>query len=142
MSLSALSLGWGVCFAGNGRLYKDSGDMEVKSVKVGGYVGGRIDDCFRHRVMEQDVDEIVEPFRHRVESWKWNSEFWGKWTLGAIGAYRYTGDSALYDKIAKSVNDIIAKQTPDGYIENYAPEYQTMGYMGTEIHDARTPELV
>lgn len=49
----------------------------------------------------------------------------GKWTLGAIGAYRYTGDSGLYAKIGKSVGDIIATQTPDGYIGNYAPEYQT-----------------
>ena len=125
MSFSALILGCGVCLAGNGRMSGNDMNMEVKSVKVGGYVGGRIDDCFRHRVMEQDVDEIVEPFRHRVESWKWNSEFWGKWTLGAIGAYRYTGDAALYGKIAKSVGDIIATQTPDGYIGNYAPEYQT-----------------
>lgn len=124
MSFAALILVCGECFAGNVRVSKGDGGMAVTSVRVGGYVGGRIDDCFRHRVMEQDVDEIVEPFRHRVESWKWNSEFWGKWTLGAIGAYRYTGNPELYAKIAKSVDDIIATQTPDGYIGNYAPEHQ------------------
>ena len=95
VSFAALILGCGECFAGNGRASKGNGEMTVTSVRVGGYVGGRIDDCFQHRVMEQDVDEIVEPFRHRVESWKWNSEFWGKWTLGAIGAYRYTGNPEL-----------------------------------------------
>ncbi len=125
ISFAVLILGYGECFAGNARASKDNGEMSVTSVKIGGYVGGRIDDCFRHRVMEQDVDEIVEPFRHRIESWKWNSEFWGKWTLGAIGAYRYTGNPELYSKIAKSVDDIIATQTPDGYIGNYAPEHQT-----------------
>ena len=124
VSFAALILGCGECFAGNGRASKGNGEMTVTSVRVGGYVGGRIDDCFQHRVMEQDVDEIVEPFRHRVESWKWNSEFWGKWTLGAIGAYRYTGNPELYAKIAKSVDDIIATQTPDGYIGNYPPENQ------------------
>lgn len=124
MSFSALVLGCGVCLAGSGKTSKTDGGMTVKSVKVDGYVGGRIDDCFQHRVMEQNVDEIVEPFRHRIESWKWNSEFWGKWTLGAIGAYRYTGNSELYNKIAKSVADIIATQTPDGYIGNYPPENQ------------------
>ena len=117
-ALAAFVFGCGVCLGGNGK------EMTVNSVKVGGYVGGRIDDCFRHRVKEQDVDEIVEPFRHRIESWKWNSEFWGKWTLGAIGAYRYTGDAELYAKIAKSVDEIIETQTPDGYIGNYPPENQ------------------
>ncbi len=106
-------------FAGNGKT-----DMSVKSVKIGGYVGGRIDDCFLHRVKEQNVDEIVEPFRHRDETWRWQSEFWGKWTLGAIGAYKYTGDSELYNKIASSVDSLLSTQTPDGYIGNYASEYQ------------------
>ena len=117
-ALAAFVLGCGVCLGGNGK------EMTVNSVRVGGYVGGRIDDCFLHRVKEQNVDEIVEPFRHRIESWKWNSEFWGKWTLGAIGAYRYTGDAELYAKIAKSVDEIIETQTPDGYIGNYPPENQ------------------
>ena len=117
-------LGCGICAAGNGKTPKNDIDMAVKSVRIGGYVGGRMDECFHHRVMEQDVDEIVEPFRHRDETWRWQSEFWGKWTLGAIGTYHYTGDTALYDKIAKSVDDIIATQSPDGYIGNYAPEYQ------------------
>ena len=117
-ALAAFVFGCGVCLGGNGK------EITVNSVKVGGYGGGRIDDCFRHRVKEQDVDEIVEPFRHRIESWKWNSEFWGKWTLGAIGAYRYTGDAELYAKIAKSVDEIIETQTPDGYIGNYPPENQ------------------
>ena len=85
MSLVALIFGCGECFAGNGRASKGDGGMTVTSVKIGEYVGGRIDDCFRHRVMEQDVDEIVEPFRHRVESWKWNSEFWGNGRSGQSG---------------------------------------------------------
>ena len=106
-------------FAGNAK-----NEMRVESVKIGGYVGGRIDDCFLHRVKEQNVDEIVEPFRHRDETWRWQSEFWGKWTLGAIGAYRYTGDSELYEKISASVDSLLSTQTPDGYIGNYAPEYQ------------------
>lgn len=121
---AALILGCGISIAGNGRTPKNGIDMAVKSVRIDGYVGGRMDECFQHRVMEQNVDEIVEPFRHRDETWRWQSEFWGKWTLGAIGTYRYTRDAALYDKIARSVDDIISTQSPDGYIGNYAPVYQ------------------
>lgn len=99
-------------------------EMKVESIRLGGYVGGRIDDCFLHRVKEQNVGELVEPFRHRNETRLWQSEFWGKWTLGAIGAYRYTGDPELREKIAASVDEIIETQTEDGYIGNYTPECQ------------------
>ncbi|MCD7851092.1 MAG: hypothetical protein LUH63_16015 [Parabacteroides sp.] len=36
----------------------------VKQVKISGYIGTRIDDCIAHRVKAQDVDHLVEPFRH------------------------------------------------------------------------------
>mgnify|MGYP004596424739 FL=1 len=112
-----------ICAGGNVSHAKTA-ELKVKSVKINGYVGGRIDDCILHRVMGQDVDELVEPFRHRNETWRWQSEFWGKWALGALETYRYTGDAALYEKIAASVGHIIETQSPDGYIGNYAPESQ------------------
>ena len=48
-------------------------DSKVESVKIGGYLGGRIDDCIEHRVKPQDWDHLVEPFRKRVETHKANS---------------------------------------------------------------------
>ncbi len=105
-------------------LPSDGGRAGVEAVRIGGYVGGRIESCFLHRVSGQDVEELVEPFRHRDETWRWQSEFWGKWTLGAVGAYRYNHDRALYDKIAASVESLLETQTPDGYIGNYGPESQ------------------
>ena len=39
-------------------------DSPVKQVKISGYVGTRITDCIEHRVKAQDVDFVVEPFRH------------------------------------------------------------------------------
>ena len=53
--------------------------VPVTYIKLSGYVGGRIDDCIEHRVKAQDVDHLVEPFRHRKEKSRWQSEFWGKW---------------------------------------------------------------
>lgn len=49
----------------------------VKQVKISGYVGTRIADCIEHRVKAQDVDHLVEPFRHQTEKSRWQSEFWG-----------------------------------------------------------------
>ena len=99
-------------------------DARIKSVKISGYLGKRIDDCINNRVKKQDIDELIEPFRHRDERTRWQTEFWGKWILGAIGSYRYTGDPALYDMIVRSAEGIMATQSSDGYIGNYAPDAQ------------------
>ena len=99
-------------------------NSSVESVKIGGYVGSRIDDCIEKRVKAQDVEHLVEPFRSRNESHRWQSEFWGKWIQGAIASYRYSRDAELYEIIKQGAEGLMATQTPDGYIGNYAPEYQ------------------
>ena len=101
-----------------------SPSAKVKEIELGGYMGGRIEQCISRRVMAQDADYLVEPFYHHEETHQWQSEFWGKWVQGAIGAYRYRPDQALKAKIEASVRRMIASQTPDGYIGNYAPESQ------------------
>lgn len=101
---------------------------ELKSVKVGGYLGSRIEACISGRVMNQDVDELVAPFRTKTETSLWQMEFWGKWTQGAIGLYRYNHDKALYEKIKAGVASLIATQQKDGYIGNYKPEAQLDGW--------------
>ena len=96
----------------------------VKQVKISGYVGNRIDDCIEHRVKSQDVDHLVEPFRHHEEKSRWQSEFWGKWIQGAIASYCYNKDSELYQIIKQAAESLMATQLPNGYIGNYAPEHQ------------------
>lgn len=95
----------------------------IESVKIGGYIGSRIDDCIAHRVKAQDWEHIVEPFRNRTETWAWQSEFWGKWVQGAIASYRYNRDPELYDIIRQSAEAMMATQTPDGYIGNYRDDH-------------------
>lgn len=99
------------------------GTLSADNIKLGGYVGNRIDECIKTRVTGQDVDHITEPFTHKNDTASWQTEFWGKWVQGAINSYRYNRDQKLYDKIKKSVEQIIATQQPDGYIGNYAPDY-------------------
>ncbi len=89
-----------------------------------GYLGERIDACIRGRVMSEDESLLVAPFRQQNETHAWQSEFWGKWTLGAIASYRYNGDPELLQKIRNGVELLLSVQLPDGYIGNYAPEAQ------------------
>jgi DUF1680 family protein len=93
-------------------------------VKIGGHLGERINACEERRIKGQSVHALTEPFFHKTETWRWQTEFWGKWTLGAILAYRYNRDSALLDSIKDGINRILDSQLPDGYIGNYTPETQ------------------
>lgn len=96
----------------------------VDHIKLAGHVGSRMDACIEHRVKAQDVDHLIEPFRHKTEDRRWQSEFWGKWVQGAIASYQYNQDPQLYAIIKKSVDELISTQLPNGYIGNYAPESQ------------------
>ena len=43
----------------------------VRHLRISGYLGQRIDACIEYRVKAQDVDHLVEPFRHKEETSHW-----------------------------------------------------------------------
>jgi DUF1680 family protein len=71
-------------------------------------------------VKEQDVHQLLEPFYNKTETHRWQSEFWGKWTQGAVLSYRYTHDPVLLDSIKSGVKGLLGSQLPNGYIGNYS----------------------
>ncbi len=89
-----------------------------------GHVGKQINQIIKNRVVAQDYDYLVEPFRHKNETRLWQMEFWGKWMLGAVAAWEYSHDAELMEHMSKSVTSIIETQLPNGYIGNYTPENQ------------------
>ena len=108
---------------------KKTAENAIVSVKIGGYAGQRIDECIKHRVMAQNVDELVDVFRRQDEVRNmWGTEFWGKWVQGAMSAYRYNKDPQLYRMIADSERKILGCQLPDGYIGNYDKGHQLGGW--------------
>jgi DUF1680 family protein len=98
--------------------------IDVSKIKLKGYPGEKIDLCIAEHIKKQDVDHLIEPFRHHTETWAWQSEFWGKWILSAISAYKYNQDPELKLIIDKAVEDLIATQLTNGYIGNYRPQNQ------------------
>lgn len=90
-----------------------------RSVMIGDYVGARIKSCIENRVKCQNTALLVEPFRHLTEGSRWQTEFIGKWMLGAIASYRYTDDKELLNKIKEAASDLMSTQREDGYIGNY-----------------------
>ncbi|MGM9739514.1 MAG: beta-L-arabinofuranosidase domain-containing protein [Candidatus Cryptobacteroides sp.] len=97
-------------------------DKGGPKVKIGGYVGEQIDLCNSGMIMSRNVDELVEPFRHKDDTKSWSTEFIGKWMLGAMDMYRYNGDPALLAKIEEGIRDLVATQEADGFIGSYSPE--------------------
>lgn len=96
-------------------------------VRIGGYLGGRLDACVERSVKPTDGMYLVSPFRSKKETRTWQTEFWGKWMLSAVPLAGYTGDAGLRENIAESVRGLLETQRADGYIGNYTDEAQING---------------
>jgi uncharacterized protein len=93
-------------------------------IKIEGYLGEKMNLVIEKRIKSQDVDYLIEPFRHKNETHLWQSEFWGKWIQSAIAAYDYNHDPAMLDIIKRSVSGLLATQMTSGYIGNYSDSAQ------------------
>lgn len=89
------------------------------SAALTGFIGEKLDLAYNNRILAQDVNRLIEPFRNRTEDRCWQSEFWGKWFTSAVQAYRYKPGDALKHTLDSAVLGLIRTQLPDGYIGNY-----------------------
>lgn len=90
------------------------------AVKIDGWFGDKINLVIDRRIKGQDMEALVEPFRHRNETHLWQTEFWGKWIQAAIASYDYNHDPEMLSIIHKAVNELLSTQLPSGYIGNYS----------------------
>lgn len=98
--------------------------LNPANVKLQGYAGSKIDLCITERIKKQDIDHLIEPFRYKNETRFWQSEFWGKWMLSAVEAWKYNRDPELMNIMKNAVAGLLETQLPSGYIGNYGPENQ------------------
>jgi DUF1680 family protein len=94
--------------------------LPAGAVAVHGHLGEEIGLCLRNRVMAQNVENLVAPFRAREDVTEWRGEFWGKWITSAIEAYHLDPDPRLRAVIERGVRELVATQTADGYIGAYS----------------------
>ena len=106
----------------NDSVQKEFSSNQMDSLKLDGFLGSKLNLSIINSIMAQNVDELVSPFKYRNETQLWQTEFWGKWITSAIQAYQYNKNPKLLGKIDKAVDGLIATQTADGYIGNYAPD--------------------
>jgi DUF1680 family protein len=98
--------------------------LSPNSIKIGGFLGEKMNLVIEKRIKAQDFEHLVQPFKTKNETRLWQSEFWGKWIQGAVGAYNYNHDPELLSIIQKAVNELLATQMPNGYIGNYSDNAQ------------------
>ncbi len=91
-------------------------------VKLRGRIGGALDLSMRNRIMAQDWKRLVAAFEQRKEARCWQTEFWGKWFTAAAPAYHYTRDPKLRAVLEQATKGLVATQSKDGYIGNYADD--------------------
>lgn len=113
-------------FVGNGYAQKQLSVADymrpADEVSMTGHLADKLNQSVKNRLLAQDVDHLIDPFRNRTETRLWQSEFWGKWFTSAVLAYRYRPDPGLKSVLDDAMNGLLATQSPDGYIGNYAPE--------------------
>jgi uncharacterized protein len=106
-----------------GKSHRDSlQSLPANEIIIKGYLGNKINECISQRIMNQDFQALVDPFKNRNESNLWQTEFWGKSILAAINAWSYNQDTELLKTIVKAANGLMATQSADGYIGNYSAE--------------------
>jgi uncharacterized protein len=91
----------------------------AEAVIIKGFIGDKLDQSYKNRILAQNVSKLVEPFINRTEERCWQSEFWGKWFTSAVLAYRYRPEPELKKVLDQAVSGLLSTQTPDGYIGNY-----------------------
>jgi len=94
----------------------------ANSVLMTGFIAEKLDEAYNNRILTQDVDRLIEPFKNRTEDKCWQSEFWGKWFTSAVQAYKYKPEPELKKRPDIAVLKLLSTQTPDGYIGNYAED--------------------
>ncbi|MET7000407.1 glycoside hydrolase family 127 protein [Chitinophaga defluvii] len=87
---------------------------------ISGHLGMKLDAAYQNRILSQDDDRLITPFRNRTEDHLWQTEFWGKWFTSAVLAYNYLPEPRLKKVLDNSVPLLLKTQTADGYIGNYA----------------------
>ncbi|MCL4195302.1 MAG: glycoside hydrolase family 127 protein, partial [Thermoguttaceae bacterium] len=89
--------------------------------RIGGWLGDRVLNNERNRLVQVDLEPLLAGFRQRPGSHPWIGEHIGKWMHAATLAWAYTGDAELRQKLDYAAAELIKTQEPDGYLGTYVP---------------------
>lgn len=101
-------------------------------VHLSGYLGARVANNEKNRLLEVDENAILTGFRKRPGEQAWIGEHVGKFLHAAALAWAYSGDPALKAKLDRVARELMKTQEPNGYLGTYTPEKRWGLYPGAD----------
>jgi len=102
------------------------------AVKLEGYLGHRVANNEKNRLVQVDVERLLAGFRKRPGEHPWIGEHIGKWMHAATLAWANTGDPELRKKLDYAAAELIKTQEPDGYLGTYVSDKRFGLYKGAD----------
>ncbi len=101
-----------------------------QSVRIRGRLGEKLDLCVQNRLLAQDIEPLVAPYRNKTETGgaDWRCEYWGKWYTSLTLADAYQSTPATREKRDEAAAALIATADPDGYLGTRRPKYHLDGW--------------
>ncbi len=95
-------------------------------VTLAGDLGRSVGLTIDNWVLTQDVDAFTAPFAdyRDGETGGFRGEFFGKWLLSLVDTCAIRPSPAATTMLHKAVADLLATQSPDGYIGTYLPAHR------------------
>lgn len=104
---------------------------EPRDVTLEWYVGDRYEAMVR-RLLQVDLEALLEGFRNRPGKHPWIGEHAGKWLHAATLAWDGSGNRELEKRIDYLAAELLKTQEPDGYLGTYEPSKRFGLYPGAD----------
>jgi DUF1680 family protein len=116
----------------NARLPDVAVTLPPSAVRLKGFLGRRVLNNERNRLLRVDEDALLAGFRRRPGEQAWIGEHAGKFIHAATLAWANSGDPELKVKLDRVVRELIRTQEPDGYLGTYTPDRRFGLYGGAD----------
>jgi DUF1680 family protein len=108
---------------------------DFRETTYDGWIADRMNINVEKRLLQLDLDMILDPFANRPGPQWWVGEHVGKYLHAASYAYWFTRDERLRERMDYAVKKLIDTQLPNGYLGTYKEEDQFgqgdgLGWMG------------
>ena len=119
-----------------------------------GWIHDRMQINVDKRLLQLDLDMILDPFVNRPGSQWWVGEHMGKYLHAATYAWLFTGDERLRKRMDYAVTTLLEAQLPNGYLGTYEEDDQfgwgdglgwdgpSVGRLGPQIQPHRVAHLL
>ena len=92
---------------------------DLAGTRYEGWIADRMRVNVEKRLLQLDLDMILDPYVNRPGKQWWAGEHVGKYLHAATHAWRFTGDERLRKRMDSTVRKLIQTQLPDGYLGTY-----------------------